>query len=133
MSRRAALITLIVARAASAVGVTVTDAMHKVRADDAVVPTGTSASIKAARNEFEAFQIVVRGPATSVSATASALTGPGGSITTAGCGAAGNIRLYREDLYAVGGTANPQSDVSGMTGRIPDALATPGSTTRRPS
>jgi hypothetical protein len=68
-----------------------------------------SASLSAARNELEAFQVVVTGPASRVSARASDLAGPGHI---------GGVKLYREALIAL---AQPSS-VDGSTGRFPDAL-----------
>ncbi len=69
-----------------------------------------SAHIRAARNEFEAFQIAVTGAATGVSATATDLGGPGGTIPAP--------RLYREGLIQL---AWP-SALDGGTGAWPDAL-----------
>ncbi|GAC1430993.1 MAG: hypothetical protein NVSMB62_28190 [Acidobacteriaceae bacterium] len=56
-----------------------TGAMRKVKTTTglAAIPTGTSAAISAAKNEFEAFQIVIQGPASNVNASASSLVGPG--------------------------------------------------------
>src|SRR6185312_16691126 len=68
----------------------------KVRPNDAP-PATTSASIKAARNEFEAFQIVLGAAGsdvTQVSAKlAQPLAGPGGSIPT------NDVVLYAEQYY----------------------------------
>jgi uncharacterized protein (TIGR03382 family) len=68
-----------------------------------------AASLAAARNEFEAFQIAVTGAAAGVRATATDLSGPGGAIP---------VRLYREELI-VAATA---STLDGGTGPWPDAL-----------
>jgi len=68
-----------------------------------------SARISAARNEFEAFQVVVTGPATGVRATASDLSGPG---TIDG------VRLFREGLVNL----RYPSALDGATGWWPDAL-----------
>jgi uncharacterized protein (TIGR03382 family) len=70
----------------------------------------TAARISAARNEFEAFQIGVSGPVTGVRASATALTGPGGTIS--------GVRLYRQALIQL---ANA-SALDGGTGAWPDAL-----------
>jgi uncharacterized protein (TIGR03382 family) len=70
----------------------------------------TSAALSAAKNEFEAFQIAVSGAAAGVSATATALTGPGAPIPAP--------RLFREALIQV---ASP-SATDGGTGWYPDAL-----------
>lgn len=85
------------------------------RADN---PTTTaSASIKAAKNEFEAFQIVLRGGAAKVDAVSAKvskpLTGPGGAkIPDA------NVVLYAESYYYVGAQSNDE----GASGYWPDPL-----------
>ncbi|GEJ58525.1 DUF4091 domain-containing protein [Anaeromyxobacter diazotrophicus] len=66
-------------------------------------------TLSAAKNEFEAFQIAVVGPATGVSATATALTGPGVIAAP---------RLYREALIDL----QYASAADGATGSFPDAL-----------
>ncbi len=68
-----------------------------------------TAAIAAARNEFEAFQVVVTGPASRVSAEVTEFTGAG---TIAGA------KLYREDLIQV----SRPSSIDGGTGAYPDAL-----------
>ena len=68
-----------------------------------------SGIIAAAKNEFEAFQVVVTGPASGVSVTADALRGPGTVPAP---------KLFRE---AIIGLANA-SAVDGATGAFPDAL-----------
>ena len=68
-----------------------------------------SVLLAAAKNEFEAFQVVVTGPASGVSASASELSGPG-TIPAP--------KLFREALITL---QNP-SAVDGATGRFPDAL-----------
>jgi hypothetical protein len=68
-----------------------------------------SAQLTAARNEFEAFQIVLTGTASNVSAQASELSGPG---TIQG------VRLYREALINL----TNASALDGGTGSWPDAL-----------
>jgi hypothetical protein len=101
---------------APAQAVTVQNAMVKVRPDDSP-PTATSASIAAAQNEFEPFQIVLDGGprgVRQVAAAASELTGAGGARI-----ASENIRLYREDLVKVERTSN--RDTQG-TGYYPDPL-----------
>ena len=72
-----------------------------------------SAHIAAARNEFEAFQIVVTGEAGNVRATASELSGPS---------TLGGIRLYRAALIQV----QTASALDGATGPWPDALVPDG-------
>ncbi len=94
--------------AASAVDVWVTHSTEKIKAS-ASARTNAAARISAARNEFEAFQVVVTGSASNVRATASDLTGPG-KIT--------GVRLYREALMDI---TNP-SGLDGTTGQIPDGL-----------
>lgn len=73
------------------------------------------ARLTAARNEFESFQIVIRGDAaiSGVRAKAGDLTGPDGAIIPST-----NVRLYREALIAV----NTPSGAIGARGRFPDGL-----------
>ena len=74
------------------------------------MPSGaTTATLSAARNEFEAFQVAVTGPATAVSVTASPLTGPGQLPAP---------RLFREALIQLANASGPD----GQTGAFPDAL-----------
>jgi uncharacterized protein (TIGR03382 family) len=82
-------------------------ATEKIR-PGAAARAAPEARISAARNEFEAFQIVVSGTATNVRASATALTGPGEI----------GVRLFREALITL---AYP-SAVDGGTGPWPDAL-----------
>src|SRR3712207_746794 len=82
----------------------------KVRASQPVpVPTSTSASMSAAKNEFEAFQILIPGPATDITATTSALSNGTFSIP---------IRLYREALINLENPSAPD----GWTGCTSDAM-----------
>jgi len=94
--------------AAMAGDVWVASATEKIRPDAKARPA-TEARISAAKNEFEAFQVVVTGPAKNVSARASSLTGPA-TIE--------RVNLYRVDLINV---SHP-SAIDGGTGRWPDAL-----------
>ena len=82
----------------------VASATEKIRPGTAA-RSATSAHVSAARNEFEAFQVVVTGPARGVSARISGLEGL-------------DAKLYRVDLIDL---AQP-SAVDGGTGRWPDAL-----------
>jgi hypothetical protein len=110
-SRRArALLTALALAplAASAADVWVAAATEKIRPDTQARPA-TEARIAAARNEFEAFQVVVTGPAANVSARVSALEGPG---------RLDDVKLYRVDLMNV----TTPSSLDGGTGRWPDAL-----------
>src|SRR5512138_775405 len=96
----------------------VAGSLAKFRADAAPPPLPSSATLSAARNEFESFQIVITGPATDVSASASTLSGPAGTIP------ASKIWLYREDVLTI---PAPGGDLSSATaddvpGRWPDAL-----------
>ncbi|HEX9051378.1 MAG TPA: glycoside hydrolase domain-containing protein [Anaeromyxobacter sp.] len=95
--------------AARAADVWVAGATEKIR-PDAQARQATQASLEAARNEFEAFQIVVTGRATQVSVEASALGSPEGVIP--------DVRLYREDLIDLA----QASSLDGAAGRWPDAL-----------
>src|SRR5207245_4939631 len=79
----------------------VVHATQKIRRGDAAVSPGvTSIQLEAARGEFEAFQIVVRGPATTITARPTDMIGPGGAkllgarCDDQGTGQAGNIRLH---------------------------------------
>src|SRR5512142_1239137 len=83
-------------------------ASEKIRPETAA-RSDQSVLLAAAKNEFEAFQVVVTGPATGVSATASELAGPGKLPAP---------KLFREALMTL---QNPSS-ADGATGRFPDAL-----------
>ena len=95
--------------AAHAADVWVAGATEKIRPDAQARPA-TQASLEAARNEFEAFQIVITGRATQVSVEASALGSPEGVVA--------DVKLYREDLIDV----SQPSSLDGGAGRWPDAL-----------
>ena len=111
------------ARAAAAQSIQVVDATEKVYQADATLPSpSAAATLTAAQNEFEAFQIVVKGPATNVSLTAHALTGPGGAqIAPQAAGHQGNIMVYREAFFSLPG-AGKATDPSAKEGNAPDAL-----------
>jgi hypothetical protein len=94
--------------AAPAATVWTTSATEKIR-PSAGARSDTAARISAARNEFEAFQVVVTGSATGVQATASALVGPA-TIPAP--------RLYRVGII----NARYASSLDGGTGWWPDAL-----------
>jgi hypothetical protein len=87
---------------------------HKVRTIETPGPTA-HASIAAAKNEFEAFQIVVNDPAgvKQIDVTTGNFTGPGGHVIPASA-----VRFYRVDLINL---LHP-SDQDGHTGRWPDPL-----------
>ncbi len=99
----------------SALVVWVVDSLTRVQPTDSPGPD-VAARIKAARNEYEAFQIVIRatnGQALSnVSVAASPLIGPGGA-------SAGPVRLYREHYIHVT-SPSPQSPYA--PGWWPDPL-----------
>lgn len=111
-TRRAALALAVIGGAlpGSARGARIWTALasEKIRADEPA-RVQPSASIEAAQNEFEAFQVIVTGPASGVSARVSPFEGPG---TLSGA------KLYREDFLEV---LSPSAD-DGATGLIPDAL-----------
>ena len=110
ISRRAlfALALSIAPMFASAADVWVASATEKIRPD--AQPRQTKeARIAAARNEFEAFQVVVTGPASGVSARATSLEGPG---------VLEDVKLYRVDTIDL----QTPSALDGSTGRWPDAL-----------
>jgi hypothetical protein len=98
------------ARSAPAAKVWAASAMEKIRPSEPARATSV-ARIAAARNEFEAFQVVITGSARNVRATASALTGPDGAEIAA-------PRLYRESLLNLTRASAPD----GATGKFPDAL-----------
>src|SRR5437867_11512653 len=87
----------------------------KVRQTDKV-PLVSSIEIRAARNEFEAFQVVVtaRSPLSAVTVVAPTLTLDGSSATIP----ASEIRLYREQNIYFSSASNPE----GGQGWWPDAL-----------
>jgi hypothetical protein len=93
---------------AAAADVWVAGATEKIRPDAQPRQT-TEARIAAARNEFEAFQVVVTGPARGVSARATSLEG---------AGVVDDVKLYRVDAIDV----QTASALDGATGRWPDAL-----------
>lgn len=93
----------------------VTHALTKIR-PTTPAPSALVATLSAARNEFEAFQIVVQGldgGVQGVSMTASALAGPEGASIPAS-----RIVLYREGLYPVVTASNTE----GAKGDWPDPL-----------
>ncbi|HET7826394.1 MAG TPA: glycoside hydrolase domain-containing protein [Anaeromyxobacter sp.] len=77
---------------------------------DAQPRATTEATLAAARNEFESFQVVVSGRATGVKVEATPLGSGDGQIA--------DPKLYREDLIDV----RQPSALDGATGRWPDAL-----------
>jgi hypothetical protein len=79
-------------------------------------PTASQATLSAARNEFEPFQIVIAGGASGVAgvqASASSLSGPGGATIPAA-----DLRLYREAYINI---TTPSYQTSAR-GPWPDAL-----------
>jgi hypothetical protein len=96
---------------ARAATVWVTDSTEKIGPKVALPASpAAGASLSAARNEFEAFQIAITGAATGVTASATALSGPGAPIPAP--------RLFREALIQV----RTASSSDGGTGWYPDAL-----------
>jgi len=93
---------------ASAGEVWVADSTEKIR-PDAKARSTTAATLGAARNEFESFQVVVTGPAHGVSATMAPLGGPS---------RISDVHLFRVDTVNV----RQPSALDGGTGRWPDAL-----------
>ncbi|HEX8953614.1 MAG TPA: glycoside hydrolase domain-containing protein [Polyangia bacterium] len=103
---------LLVGSSALAQSAWTASATQKVRPGDAA-GSGTSATLEAARNEFEAFHVVLSGGgggAKAVTVAADALTGAGGTI--------GDVRVFREGMYPV---ATP-SNIQGAPGGWPDAM-----------
>ncbi|MEZ4266454.1 MAG: DUF4091 domain-containing protein [Myxococcota bacterium] len=112
----AACVLSLAAPALAATGkVGVTHALTKVR-PSTPAPNALVASLSAARNEFEAFQVVVQaldGGVQGVSMSVSALNGPDGAVLPAS-----RVVLYREALYPV---VTPSS-TEGAKGDWPDPL-----------
>jgi hypothetical protein len=115
----AAAVLLLAPRPGAAATVRVADATTKVRPGDAL-PSATSAALSAARNEYEAFQIVVRQPATAAAALKLAsyawsgpLTGPGGAVIPPA-----NVQVFAVVNHQVTMASGPD----GATGPWPDAL-----------
>ncbi|HEX8907811.1 MAG TPA: glycoside hydrolase domain-containing protein [Anaeromyxobacteraceae bacterium] len=94
--------------AASAASVWTATATEKIRPQEAA-RSDRSASLSAAKNEFEAFQVVVTGPASGVSVSATALQGPGTVPAP---------KLFREAIIDL----QHPSSADGATGAFPDAL-----------
>ena len=92
--------------------VTATNALVKIR-PSAPPASDTAVVLKAARNEFEAAQLIVTGPVSGVSVSASRLLGPRGAQIPPQ-----NIRLYRVAYVDV---VTP-SNIEGSTGLWPDGL-----------
>jgi hypothetical protein len=92
--------------------VSVAGATFKVRRSQAPL-AARSVDIAAARNEFEPFQILVTGPATGVTATATELSSGSSSI--------GPVRLYREELIRIANQSAPDAIVPAGES-LPDAL-----------
>jgi hypothetical protein len=104
----AALVALVPPLPASGVDVRTALATEKVMPGEALRST-TDVHVFAARNEFESFQVVVRGAAANVRASASPLTGPATLPAP---------RLFRVELMNLANASGPD----GGTGRWPDAL-----------
>jgi hypothetical protein len=105
--------TLSLCRLASAQTAWVAPESMKIRPGDQPGVTH-AASLESARNEFEAFHVVLDGGAKGLkgaSVTATPLSGPGGASI-------GGVHLYREAFYNV----TTPSSVDGATGPWPDAL-----------
>ena len=105
--------TLLVGSSSFAQSVWTTSSTQKVRPGDAA-GSATNATLEAARNEFEAFHVVVSGGgggAQAVTVAADALSGPGGAVIS-------DVRVFREGMYNV---ATP-SNVQGAAGAWPDVM-----------
>jgi len=115
-------IPLLDSGASASAKVSVADSLTTVRFDQPTPTEGASseASLIAARNEFESFQIVVDagdGLNDVEVASGEPLRGPGGAVISPR-----NLTIYREVPYQVGAPANPPSDSEGAAGLWPDAL-----------
>ena len=102
--------------------VSVADSLATVQLDQPTPTVGVSsqASLMAATNEFESFQVVVDAGSALRGVevlSGKALRGPGGAVIPAG-----NLTFYREVAYRVGTPAKPPSDSEGGPGLWPDAL-----------
>src|SRR5438067_1365423 len=107
---------LLLAAPSGAQTVTAVRSSLKVRQTDKV-PLVSSIEIRAARNEFESFQVVVtaKSPLSAVTVTAPTLALDGSPTTTI---PASRIRLYREQNTYFTSPSNPEGD----RGWWPDAL-----------
>jgi Glycoside hydrolase 123, catalytic domain len=101
---------LLVAASANAQSVWVAPSTEKIR-PQAAAGAATSVALEAARNEFEAFHVVVSGPVAAVTVTAPALAGPGGAVLD-------GAHVFREAWINLA----TESNVGGANGRWPDAL-----------
>jgi hypothetical protein len=107
------LVALLASTPALAQSVWTAPASQKVRPGD-TAGSAQAATLEAARNEFEAFHVVVNGGAAgakAVTVTADKLVGPGGATLD-------DVRVYREGWYNVGTI----SSVQGAQGRWPDPM-----------
>src|SRR5215470_13594571 len=118
-SIRLTLTAILVSAAVPAATVRVTDGTTKTRPSDAL-PSATSATISAARNEYEAFQVVVQAASTATAALklnsyswSAPLTGPNGATIPSA-----NLRVFAEVMQNVTMASGPD----GATGPWPDAL-----------
>src|SRR5919197_3456116 len=109
---RACVLACLLPACVDAATVSVAPATFKVRRDQPPLAS-RSVAIAAARNEFEPFQILVTGPATGVSAVATALSN--GSVSV------GPVRLYREELIRIANLSAPDS-IAAVGDDLPDAL-----------
>ena len=110
----AGIIALTVAGSASAATLWIAPASQKIRPSvQAPASPLTSAKIAGAKNEFEAFQVVISGQASGISMSIEGLNdGKGHTISGR------DVVLYREALINV----VQQSGADGATGMFPDAL-----------
>ena len=123
-----ALLSLPAVASADVSSVTVYGSTTTVRPDQALPPGGvpgaTGPSLRAARNEFESFQVVIEAtsPLKDLSIGRTGLAGPGGATIPEG-----HMTVYREVPYRVGGSGSGSSNarvvrrcpLCGITARIP--------------
>ncbi|MFL5300415.1 MAG: sugar-binding protein, partial [Anaeromyxobacteraceae bacterium] len=112
LSRAVLCLCLLLPLSVKAATVSVAGATFKVRRGQAPL-AARSVAIAAARNEFEPFQLLVTGPATGVTATATSLSNGAATI--------GPVRLYREDLIRIVTQSAPDAIVPAGES-LPDAL-----------
>src|SRR5438128_1034946 len=103
---------------AMAYSVGVADGLTKIRSDlPPPANLAQTATINAAKNEFESFQIILTGPATQVRTSATDLGRIGGGLTIM---ASSSITLYREEYIQV--TTRSSGNPESVPGFWPDPL-----------
>jgi len=119
-----ASLVALAARPSAAQTISVVGATEKVYENDTSLPgPTTSATLYAARNEFEGFQVVIQGPSSGISITPDVLRGPGGyQIVPSSYHVQGNIMIYRELFSSLPPPNKSATDSAAKEGNAPDAL-----------